>query len=138
MSRRRRGHQEEGEIRIILEGASRVRLDLSGEDLEVSSENLEPVSPYHLLAASLASCTALTIASWATGAGIETDRLVVSVGWEMSEARPKRITRMRMEVVWPGLPTERLAAAHRAADLCPIHATLRLGTEIAREITPTA
>jgi uncharacterized OsmC-like protein len=123
-------------MRIVLEGEDRIRLEMTGEGFEISSEGAS-ISPYHLLAGSLASCTALTVESWAQGVGIEVRPLTVSVGWEMADDRPKRITHLDMELRWPGLPEERVKAAERAADLCPIHETLQRATEISRRVVPS-
>ena len=120
-------------MKLILERKTRIRLEMAGEDFEIVSEGAS-LSPYHLLAASLASCSALTVASWAEGAAIDTTPLTISVGWEMAESRPKRVTHMDMELRWPGLPEDRVATAERVADLCPVHATLKRGTEISRRI----
>jgi uncharacterized OsmC-like protein len=124
-------------MKLILESEARIRLEMPGEDFEIVSEGAS-LSPYHLLAGSLASCTALTVASWAEGAAIETIPLTVSVSWEMAESQPKRVTHMDMELRWPGLPDGRVATAERVADLCPIHATLKRGTEISRRIIARA
>lgn len=51
-----------------------------------------------------------------------------------SEDRPKRVTHMDIKLYWPGLSSGRVAAAERAADLCPIHTTLKRATEISRQI----
>lgn len=123
-------------MRLILEGENRIRLEGAGDGFEILSDGA-PLSPFHLLAGSLASCTVLTVTPWADGAGIKTESLVVSVVWTVAEQRPRRVMRMEMELRWPGLPAERVATAERVAALCPIHATLRLGTEISRRVTPS-
>lgn len=122
-------------MRLILEAPDRIRLEMAGDDFEIVSEGGD-LSPYHLLGGSLASCTALVVQSWATGAGIDSNELMLSVTWLVAEDRPKRVTHMDMKLYWPGLPSARLAAAERAADLCPIHTTLKRSTDIAREIIP--
>jgi uncharacterized OsmC-like protein len=120
-------------MRLVLEGEARARMDMAGEGFEIASEG-PAISPYHLLAGSLASCTALTLQSWAEGAGIDLAPLTLHVAWEHADERPKRISRIDMELRWPGLPAERVATAERVADLCPIHATLKRGAEIARRV----
>jgi uncharacterized OsmC-like protein len=124
-------------MRVILESEDRIRFEMTGEAFEIVPEAAS-LSPFHLLAGSLASCTALTVQSWARGVGIDADRLVISLSWEVAENRPKRVTRMDMELRWPGLPEARVATAERAADLCPIHATLVRATEITRRIIPSS
>ncbi len=120
-------------MKLIVESDTRVRLAMAGESFEISSEGA-PISPYHLLAGSLASCTALTLQSWAAGAGVDMAPLTIQVAWEMVEEQPKRVERMEMELRWPGLPEERVEAAERVADLCPIHATLERATDIIRRV----
>ena len=106
---------------------------MAGDGFEISSEG-QPISPYHLLAGSLASCTVLTLQAWAETAGIDMAPLTLHLAWENTEERPKRIARIQMELRWPGLPEERVERAERVADLCPIHATLERAVEVARRI----
>ena len=120
-------------MRLNLEDEARIRLELVGEDFEIISEGAS-LSPYHLLGASLASCTALMIASWAEGAAIPIEALTIVVSWQMTEGGPKRVAQLEMELRWPGLPSGRLGAVNRLVDLCPIHATLQQGVEISRRI----
>ncbi len=42
-------------MRVIPEGEARIRLEATGEGFEITAEGVA-ISPYHLLAASLASC----------------------------------------------------------------------------------
>lgn len=120
-------------MRMILEEEQRIRLEMGGDGFEIASEG-PSISPYHLLAGSLASCTALTVASWAEEAGIDADPLTITVAWEMVEERPKRVARMEMELVWPTLPEDRVHTAERVADLCPIHGTLVRAAEVVRRV----
>lgn len=120
-------------MRLILEEETRARLEMEGGGFEIASEGA-PISPYHLLAGSLASCTALTLQSWAEGAGIDMAPLVIDVTWENADERPARIERVAMELRWPGLPEERAEPAERVADLCPIHATLKRAAEVSRRV----
>jgi putative redox protein len=123
-------------VRLVLETETRARLEMSGDGFEIASEGA-PISPYHLLAGSLASCTALTLQSWAEGAGIDMAPLTIHVAWENAEERPARIERVETELRWPGLPEERVATAERVADLCPIHATLERAAELSRRVVAT-
>lgn len=120
-------------MRLILIAENRIHLEMAGDEFEIVSEEVA-LSPYHLLAGGLASCTALTVQSWATAAGIDMQGLMLSTAWTVASERPKRITRMDMELHWPGLPLHRVAAAERAADLCPIHETLKRATQITRRV----
>lgn len=67
--------------------------------------------------------------SWARSVGVGTERLTISVAWEMVADRPKRIARIAQTLHWPELPRDRLETADCVARLCPIHATLNAGTE---------
>ena len=120
-------------MRLVLEAETRARLEMTGAGFEIVSEGA-PISPYHLLAGSLASCTVLTLESWAEGVGIDMVPLTVNVAWENAEERPARVRRVEMELRWPGLPADRVGTAERVADLCPIHATLKRATEVSRRV----
>lgn len=120
-------------MRLVLEGETSARLELSGSGFEIVGEG-GPMSPYHLLAGSLASCTALTVQSWAEAAEIDITPLAIALTWTNAESRPARIERMTMELRWPGLPEGRVAAAERVADQCPIHATLVRAMEVTRRV----
>lgn len=120
-------------MKLIVESETRARLEMNGDGFEIVSEGA-PISPYHLQAGSLASCTALTLQAWAEGAGIDMAPLILHVAWTSADERPRRIERIDLELRWPGLPAARVAAAGRVADLCPIHATLKRGTEISRQV----
>lgn len=122
-------------MRLVLEAEERARLEMAGEGFEITSEGA-PISPYHLLAGSLSSCTALTLGSWAEGAGVDMAPLTIHVTWEHAEERPARIQRIEMELRWPGLPEARVETAERVADLCPIHATLDRAAEVVRRVVP--
>ncbi len=47
-------------MRMTLEGELRIRLEMAGEGFEITSEEVS-ISPYRLLAGSLASCIALLV-----------------------------------------------------------------------------
>lgn len=120
-------------MRLVLEAETSARLEMSGDGFEIASEGA-PISPYHLLAGSLSTCTALTLEGWAEGAGIDMAPLTIHVAWEHAEEQPARIARVDMELRWPGLSPERVATVERLADLCPIHATLKRAAEVSRRI----
>lgn len=120
-------------MKLVLTGEDSVRLVMTGDAFEIVSGGA-PLSPYHLLAGSLASCTALALASWASGAAVDLETLTIDVNWTHAVAKPDRVERMEITLHWPGLPRARLATAERVADLCPIHATLGHGTTIVRRI----
>jgi uncharacterized OsmC-like protein len=105
-------------VRVVLLGEENIRLEMTGDGFEIASEEV-PISPYHLLAASLASCTALMFVSWAPQVGVDLEPLTVIVSWEMVEERPKRVATMDMELRWPGLPADRVETAERAVSVNP-------------------
>ena len=120
-------------MRIVLEQEKQLRLEMDGDAFEIASDGAA-ISPYLLLAASLASCTALAVASWAGEAGVGTDQLAITVSWELAPDRPKRVLRVEQTLHWPGLPESRLPTVERLAELCPIDATLRAGATVASRV----
>jgi uncharacterized OsmC-like protein len=120
-------------MRAVVIGESEIRLKMGGEGFDIVAEGA-PVSPFHLLAVSLASCTALTVGSWADTVGIDVAPLEIRVRWKTVEERPARVERMEMDLLWSTLPPERVSTAARVAELCPIHATLVRGTEVMRRV----
>ncbi len=120
-------------MRMTLEGELRIRLEMAGEGFEITSEDVS-ISPYHLLAGSLASCIVLLIQPWAERSGIDLGPLTISVSWEHAEAGDNRVKSMDADLRWPGLPDSRIAVVGRLAEACPIHATLVSGTEISSRV----
>lgn len=112
-------------MRLILEGEQRLRLQVDGAGLDVQSA--EPglsFSPLHMLAASLATCTAAVLVGWAQRARIPWEDLAIELEWEYVED-PYRVGRYDMTLHWPGLPPEREDAALRVARHCTVEHTLR-------------
>ncbi len=116
-------------MRMVLEDESRIRLEMAGEGFEITAEDIS-ISPYHLLAGSLASCIGLVMAPWAERSGIELEPLTISIDWERAEDGDHRVRRIDVALRWPGLPDARVVVVERLAKACPIHATLVSGTEI--------
>lgn len=102
-------------------------LSAEGEGLELVTEG-PPVSPYHFLAASLASCVFLVLESWATQAGRALSALVIDVRWVHDDE--DRVESMELIILWPGLEDERRPTVRRLAAACPIHGTLHEGSAI--------
>ena len=116
-------------MKIVLETEERIRLvadDDEGFAFEAAGGGL---SPFHLLAAGLATCTYSVLHAWAEHASLERDGLEIVVDWELGD-RPVRVTRMDMQIVWPGLSPARHAAAVRAGAQCTVHNTLAHGTTV--------
>ena len=120
-------------MRMILEGESQIRLEMPGEGFEITSEHIS-ISPYHLLAGSLASCIALVVAPWAERSGVDQELLTISIGWQRASDGHNQVRHMDVALRWPGLPDSRLAVVERLAKACPIHATLVSGTEITNHV----
>ena len=120
-------------MRLILEGESGIRFELAGEGFEITSDDVS-ISPYHLLAGSLASCIALVVTPWAERAGLDPGPVTISIRWEHVGASDYRVKRMDVDLRWPGLPDFRKPVVERVAEACPIHATLISGTEISSRV----
>jgi len=115
-------------MKLILESDQRIRLNADEQAFAIEAAGGE-LSPFHLLAASLATCTWSVLLAWATQADLETQDLQITVDWEFG-GDPYQVSGIVMELIWPGLPPERHAAARRAAALCTVHSTLEHGTEV--------
>ncbi len=120
-------------MRMILESELRIQFEMAGEGFEIASEGIA-ISPYHLLAGSLASCIALLVVPWAERSGIALEPAAISISWEHAEDADNRVKHMDVDVRWPGLPESRLVVVERLAEACPIHATLISGTEISNRV----
>jgi putative redox protein len=80
-------------------------------------------SPQELLAASLASCTAITMEMYANRKGWNIGEVVVDVNYEPAQRGSP--TRFRMEVRMPKeLPEEQRERLMQIAAKCPVHRTL--------------
>ncbi len=123
-------------MKLILEDESGVRLELAGDEFEITSDDVS-ISPYHLLAGSLASCVALVVSPWAERAGLDPAPVIISIRWEHVGATDYRVKHMDVDVQWPGLPEARKAVVERLVEACPIHATLLTGTEISSRVQMT-
>ncbi len=120
-------------MRMILESELRIQFEMAGEGFEIASEGIA-ISPYHLLAGSLASCIALLVVPWAERTGIALDPATISIGWEHAGDGDNRVKHIDVEVRWPGLPESREVAVERLVEACPIHATLISGTRISSRV----
>jgi len=120
-------------MNLVLESEEKIRLEMAGVGFAITSEDVA-VSPYHLLAGSLASCIALVIQAWAERSGFDVEPVLISVGWERAGNRDNRVKHMDVQLRWPGLPESRKPVVQRLAGACPIHATLVSGTEISSSV----
>lgn len=82
-----------------------------------------------MLIVSLASCTYSTLASYAQRVEAGTEKMCFRMKWKFAE-KPKRISSIDMDILWPELAEDRLDAAQRAAHMCTVHNTLKDSVEI--------
>jgi putative redox protein len=95
---------------------------LADEPEENGGEDAGP-SPQELLAASLASCTAITMEMYADRKGWELGDLEVNVNYEPAQRGSP--TKFQMEVRMPKeLPEEQREKLMQIAAKCPVHRTL--------------
>lgn len=122
-------------MRLVLEGERRIRVEaVGGAALDV--ESAEPgihLSPLHLLAASLATCTLAVLEGWAMQVGLDSNGLEIGIDWDYVED-PYRVGRYGVGIRWPDLPETRRPAALRVAEHCTVEHTLRHSPEIETRI----
>ena len=80
-------------------------------------------SPFHMVAGGLAYCTFSVMYAWAQNAELNAEDLVIDVAWTFG-GDPYRVLSYDLQFTWPSLPSKRLAAAKRVAEMCTLHATL--------------
>ena len=125
-------------MKITLLSDERIRLDGRAGPMTIEAESAEMTySPFHMLASSLATCTYSVLGSWATNARLPADDLAIEVGWTFAED-PHRVGSMEIDIQWPSLPENRLAAAKRVADLCTVKVTLKSPPEVTTEVKTAA
>ena len=120
-------------MRMILESELKIRLEVAGEGFAIASDDIA-ISPYHLLAGSLASCIVLLIEPWAERVGVDTAPVIIAVSWEHVGAGDNQVKQLDVDLSWPGLPDSRKPVVQRLAEACPIHATLVSGTVITSSV----
>jgi putative redox protein len=117
---RARARRENGTFRHELE--IREHELLADEPEENGGEDAGP-SPQELLAASLASCTAITMEMYADRKGWDIGDLEVNVNYEPAQRGSP--TKFEMEVRMPKeLPEEQREKLMQIAAKCPVHRTL--------------
>jgi uncharacterized OsmC-like protein len=120
-------------VKITLLSEEAIRLTPEPGPLTIEAPSAEQAySPFHMLASSLAMCTFSVMHSWATHADLRADDLTIEVRWAFAED-PQRVGEISLTFDWPSLPERRLAAAKRVAEMCTIHATLKLPPRVAIE-----
>ena len=91
-------------------------------------------SPFHMVASGLAYCTWSVMYAWAENAGLNAEDLVIDLSWTFAD-HPHRVGSFDMRFRWPSLPTKRLEAAKRVAEMCTLHATFHQPPAISIEGT---
>jgi putative redox protein len=113
---RRVGGKLKHEVEI---GDHRITAD---EPRDQGGEDAGP-SPQELLAASLASCTAITMEMYANRKGWDVGEIVVDVDYEPAQRGSP--TRFRMDVQLPKeLPEDQREKLMQVGAKCPVHRTL--------------
>ncbi|MDQ3934289.1 MAG: OsmC family protein [Actinomycetota bacterium] len=96
---------------------------VTADEPEVNGGTDEGPSPQELLAASLASCTAITIEMYANRKGWNIGDVAVDVDYEPAQRGSP--TKFRMKVLLPKeLPEEQRERLMQIAAKCPVHRTL--------------
>jgi putative redox protein len=112
--------RENGTLRHDVE--IRDHVVVADEPTENGGDDSGP-SPQELLAASLASCTAITMEMYAYRKGWDIGEVVVDVNFEPAQRGSP--TRFQMEVRMPKeLPEEQRERLMQIAAKCPVHRTL--------------
>lgn len=125
-------------MKITLLADDHIRLEPVPGPMTIEASSAEMTySPFHMLASSLATCTFSVIESWASHAKLSLDDLTIDVRWRFGE-EPHRVSDLDVSFAWPSLPTNRVAAARRVAELCTVHATLLHAPKISIEPAPHA
>ena len=124
-------------MKITLISDDAIRLEPTTGPMTIEAESADQLySPFHMVAGGLAFCTYSVLASWASNAKLESDDIVIEVGWTFAE-KPHRVGDIALKVDWPSLPEPRKLAAERVASLCAIHATLSHSPNIVTTVQQT-
>jgi putative redox protein len=125
-----------GRGRFQAEIAVRGGTILADEPVEVGGGGTGP-TPYELLAAALAACTAMTLKLYAERKGWTLPPFSVEAAHNLAAAAPGERPRDRFsrQILFEGpLDEEQRAKALEIADKCPVHRTLVRGFEIVTEV----
>lgn len=110
------------------EGGTAFRMECRGHQVRVDQPadnggNDSAMTPPELFAASLSACVGHYVASYCNQAKISTEGLQVCCDWDTAE-KPRRIGKVVIRVVLPGMPASRRKAVERVASSCLLHVTL--------------
>jgi uncharacterized OsmC-like protein len=121
-------------VKITLLAEDALRLEAAEGVMTIEAPTPDRAySPFHMLASALAYCTFSVLHSWATHAKLAADDLAVEVRWTFAED-PHRVGSMAVRFLWPSLPSDRHAAAKRAAATCAVHRTLEHPPQLAMDV----
>jgi putative redox protein len=110
------------------------QVELGGH--EIGGEDRGP-NPQQLLAASLASCTAITIEMYAKRKGWDVGQLVVDCEYEQGERGDP--TEFKLTIWLPdGLSDEQVERLNAIGAKCPVHRTLEGEIKVAQSVAITA
>lgn len=128
-------------MKLTLLSDSAIRLEPAGDTLTIESSTPDlAFSPFHMMAASLASCSLSVLFAWAETAKLQANDLTLEIAWTFADD-PYRVGTYDVRFMWPSLPAARLEAAKRVIHACTIHATLQHPPQITVEgtvVTPNA
>jgi len=111
-------------VKLTLLSDDSIRLEPIPGPMTIEAPSAEQsYSPFHMVGGGLAYCTFSVMYAWAENAGLNAEDLIVDVSWTFAD-EPYRVGRYDIRFSWPSLPTKRLQAAKRVAEMCTLHATL--------------
>ena len=103
---------------ILTVGEGHLHISIDSEDEHAG------FGPLHMLAASLATCTASVLESYAETSRQEIEGTRIELTWDYVD-NPYRVGEYVMHIHWPSsLPEGRQRALLRVAEQCTVHATL--------------
>lgn len=123
-------------MKVILHGESDLELrDFHVQGFEVESKAPElHFSAIEMFITGLGLCTGSVLLAYGETLKVSTHDLSVRLRWQY-DRKPLRIGRIEMDIRWPALPEDHLAAAHRAAVTCTLHRTLEHPVAIETRVT---
>ena len=117
-------------MKLTLLSEDSIRLEPIPGPMTIEAPTAEQsYSPFHMVAGGLAYCTFSVMYAWAEHAKLNAEDLVIDVSWTFADD-PHRVGSFDVRFNWPSLPSKRLAAARRVAEMCTLHTTLHHPPEI--------
>lgn len=117
-------------MKLTLLSEESIRLEPVPGPMTIEAPSAEQsYSPFHMVGGGLAYCTFSVMYAWAEHAKLNAEDLVIDVSWTFAED-PYRVGAYAIRFSWPSLPSKRLEAAKRVAEMCTVHTTLHHPPEI--------